>query len=195
MRRLRRLKLTISAICALLMAAAAVFAVMQAPRPNPFEPHKSLLTLQGAWDGLRYPIERNAIDRLPAISEPLISIHFHEDGQRGWGVGGGGTILATRDGGTTWQAQSSGTQAHLWSVQFLPDGQRGWAVGVGGTILSTRDGGTTWTRNPAPYQRWPAPWLYLSWLVVTGLWLLVFRALAPDRPIDRGTIAPDLESD
>jgi hypothetical protein len=80
-------------------------------------------------------------------------------------------------------------------VQFLPDGQRGWAVGVGGTILSTRDGGTTWTRNPAPYQRWPAPWLYLSWLVVTGLWLLVFRALAPDRPIDRGTIAPDLESD
>jgi hypothetical protein len=153
MRRLRRLKLTISAICALLMAAAAVFAVMQAPRPNPFEPHKSLLTLQGAWDGLRYPIERNAIDRLPAISEALISIHFHEDGQRGWVVGGDGTILATRDGGTTW------------------------------------------TRNPAPYQRWPAPWLYLSWLVVTGLWLLVFRALAPDRPIDRGTIAPDRESD
>ena len=49
-------------------------------------------------------------------------------------MGDGGTILATGDGGRTWQAQESPTVAHLLSVQF-PDQANGWAVGADGTIL------------------------------------------------------------
>jgi hypothetical protein len=58
-------------------------------------------------------------------------------------VGGGGTILRTTDGGTTWMSQSSGTKNYLYGV-FFTDSNRGTAVGVGGTILRTTDGGATW---------------------------------------------------
>ena len=78
----------------------------------------------------------------PGIAS-LRAVHF-VDGLRGWAVGSRGTILATRDGGSTWAAQPSGTWALLWSVQFAADGLHGWAVGREGTILATRDGGSTW---------------------------------------------------
>ena len=53
----------------------------------------------------------------------------------GWAVGQDGTILATQNGGETWQPQTSGTPKSLLSVQFAADWQRGWAVGQDGTIL------------------------------------------------------------
>lgn len=68
---------------------------------------------------------------------------MHTDGQRGWAVGYDGTIVHTRDGGTSWQDQASGTRASLNSITFTADGQRGWAVGYG-TILHTADGGKSW---------------------------------------------------
>jgi hypothetical protein len=74
----------------------------------------------------------------------LNSVQFAADGQRGWAVGEDGTILATKNGGETWQAQTSGTTKSLYSVQFAADGQRGWAVGQDGTILATKNGGETW---------------------------------------------------
>jgi photosystem II stability/assembly factor-like uncharacterized protein len=74
----------------------------------------------------------------------LYAVTFQDDGQRGWAVGTDGTILSTRDGGHTWQTQSSGSKSRLFAVTFSSDGQRGWAVGSEGTILSTRDGGDTW---------------------------------------------------
>ncbi len=46
-------------------------------------------------------------------------------GERGWAVGDDGTILATHDGGSTWQAQSSGTDARLASVQLMPESNSG----------------------------------------------------------------------
>ena len=55
-----------------------------------------------------------------------------------------GTILATRDGGSKWEPQSSGSKAGLSFVHFLADGQHGWAVGSEGTILATGDGGGKW---------------------------------------------------
>ena len=65
------------------------------------------------------------------------------DAERGWAVGYKGTIVATLDGGQSWQGQSSGTAASLYSVHFV-DAQRGWAVGSYGTILATLDGGQSW---------------------------------------------------
>jgi photosystem II stability/assembly factor-like uncharacterized protein len=51
--------------------------------------------------------------------------------------------LNTRDGGNTWQTQTSGSKSSLSAVTFQDDG-RGWVVGDEGTILNTRDGGDTW---------------------------------------------------
>ena len=50
-------------------------------------------------------------------------------------MGTGGTILVTRDGGQTWEAQDSGTAADLSAVAFS-DASRGWAAGEAGTVLS-----------------------------------------------------------
>ena len=53
---------------------------------------------------------------------------------------GGGTILRTDDGGTTWIRQSSGTSNSLSAVSFV-DANTGTAVGESGTILHTNTGG------------------------------------------------------
>ncbi|HEX6595562.1 MAG TPA: YCF48-related protein, partial [Acidimicrobiales bacterium] len=68
----------------------------------------------------------------------------------GWAVGGwNGFILATTDGGESWEQQDSGTNAELTGVSFV-DRNRGWAVGFNGTILSTRNGGETWSHQSSP---------------------------------------------
>ncbi len=68
----------------------------------------------------------------------------------GWAVGGwNGVIVATTDGGESWERQDSGTSTELTGVSFV-DRNRGWAVGFNGTILSTRDGGQTWSHQYSP---------------------------------------------
>src|SRR4029078_12023031 len=64
-------------------------------------------------------------------------------------VGIGGTILCTNDGGVTWIAQDSGTNAYLSVISFT-DLNTGTVVGSNGTILRTTDGGATWS------SQWPA---------------------------------------
>jgi photosystem II stability/assembly factor-like uncharacterized protein len=73
----------------------------------------------------------------------ITGIDFGDD-QHGWAVAGAGTILATADGGLTWQAQRSGVTQGLTSVCFV-DADSGWAVGYSGTIVHTADGGEHWT--------------------------------------------------
>ena len=70
-----------------------------------------------------------------------------------WAVGAGGLVLHSTDAGGTWAAQSTGTDADLWSVSFSDD-RHGWAcggpvAGAGGAIVGTTDGGATW-RNETP---------------------------------------------
>jgi photosystem II stability/assembly factor-like uncharacterized protein len=73
--------------------------------------------------------------------------------RRYWAVGDHGVILASEDGGETWQPQDSGTTASLRGVQALTDrvlfAVGGWTephTGRSrGVVLSTRDGGFTWT--------------------------------------------------
>lgn len=82
------------------------------------------------WAKWREPVERNAFLRNPAF--PITPIAFlMPDGRRGWAVGLNGRIVATEDGGATWRAQASGTQAALYAVSFVADGRRGWTVGGG----------------------------------------------------------------
>ena len=77
----------------------------------------------------------------------LNSVSF-VDADHGWAVGSGSsmggssTILATSDGGVTWQAQTSGTTDDLFSVVFV-DATHGW-LSSGGITLVTNDGGADW---------------------------------------------------
>lgn len=84
----------------------------------------------------------------------LRSVHF-VDTTNGWAVGENGTILATSNGGASWQAQTNGTTRQLESVHFV-NATTGWAVGgyrsqflhdntrAEGLIIHTTDGGATW---------------------------------------------------
>ncbi len=60
----------------------------------------------------------------------------------GWVVGfnGGGIIMKSTNGGSTWNTQVSNSAQRLLDVWFVDD-QRGWAVGVGGRIVHTGRGG------------------------------------------------------
>ncbi|MEW6220205.1 MAG: YCF48-related protein [Thermodesulfobacteriota bacterium] len=73
----------------------------------------------------------------------LLAVHFI-DARQGWIVGTWGTILATSDGGATWQEQEATTRAGRYAVQFV-DARRGWTTGdAWSSLLATSDGGATW---------------------------------------------------
>jgi photosystem II stability/assembly factor-like uncharacterized protein len=81
----------------------------------------------------------------PATGVPLLADITFPDPDHGWAVGRK-VILATADGGATWNAQTA--SSGLASVSF-PDAVHGWAVGGGnysgvGVILHTADGGLSW---------------------------------------------------
>ncbi|MCX7171408.1 MAG: YCF48-related protein [Proteobacteria bacterium] len=65
--------------------------------------------------------------------------------QRGWAVGHDGTVIATSDGGETWQVlrEEPGKDRVLLSVWF-ENLQHGFVVGQFGLVLETADGGKTW---------------------------------------------------
>ncbi len=60
----------------------------------------------------------------------------------GWAVGENGTILHTRNGGVTWESQSS--PSHLLVGVCAISGSEGYVVGDRGSILRTEDGGRVW---------------------------------------------------
>lgn len=66
------------------------------------------------------------------------------DENSGWAVGENGLILATENGGSSWNEQISNTKSKLNGVSFI-SGAIGWAVGDNGTITRTASGGTSWT--------------------------------------------------
>ncbi|MDT4290026.1 YCF48-related protein [Methylomonas sp. MO1] len=91
---------------------------------------------------------------------------FAGDGSRGWAVGVGGTVVSTTNSGGTWQAQNSNTSVNLIDIDADNEGRYAWTVGTAGTLLATSDGGEHWQDPVLPYQRYPAPWYYLSWLPI-----------------------------
>ena len=87
---------------------------------------------------------------------------------------------------------------------LLPNGH-GWAVGQHGIILYTRDGGNMWryqfqdaSRIPVlkinKVRLWPAPWYYLS-LVIIGLLVSVAATESEPAPAENVTIADQFASD
>jgi photosystem II stability/assembly factor-like uncharacterized protein len=115
--------------------------------PSPSAPRTPVVlpspddTCQGAGSGTSTVQIAGAGVAVP----PLAAVEF-ASAQQGW-VAGSGQILATSDGGQTWQAQYSGP-AKLDQVDFI-DAAHGWAVGPN-AVLTTSDGGKTWTSLPEP---------------------------------------------
>ncbi len=64
----------------------------------------------------------------------------------GWAVGGSGTILHTKDGGSRWENHRDLSDKHLWGVYFV-DANHGWIVGEAGEVLHTQNGGERWVRQ------------------------------------------------
>jgi photosystem II stability/assembly factor-like uncharacterized protein len=75
---------------------------------------------------------------------PLTSVYFIDDKQ-GWATGHDGTVLATGDGGESWQVlrEERGKERVLLSAWF-ENASHGLVVGQFGLALDTWDGGKTW---------------------------------------------------
>lgn len=82
--------------------------------------------------------------RAVPVSTPLTGVSF-ADAQHGWAVGHWGAILASSDGGDSWQIQrlSSEEDRPLFAVHFF-NARQGVAVGLWSLVLVTDDGGQTW---------------------------------------------------
>ena len=91
---------------------------------------------------------REAPEDLPLYARKIsIADKFYDvatlDNDRAFVVGYAGKILATEDGGRSWDVRPSGTKRALYDIEFV-DEMKGWVVGQDGTILHTDDGGKSW---------------------------------------------------
>lgn len=77
----------------------------------------------------------------------LFSVFF-ADHDHGWAVGGGGTILRTTDGGSSWTSQTRGSE-DLYDIHFV-DANHGRIAGANGTIFRTNNGGDSWASEDIP---------------------------------------------
>jgi photosystem II stability/assembly factor-like uncharacterized protein len=69
------------------------------------------------------------------------------DAMNGYALGEFGTVMATNDGGDTWeQREPIPNDFYPMGVDFL-DVNTGWAGGLDGIIWQTIDGGESWTRQ------------------------------------------------
>ena len=114
----------------------------------------SLLLLTANW---LLPTARAAGAWTKQRSGSLAWLHavYFLDEQKGWAVGGRGTLLSTDDGGTVWRASKRPTEDALRDVYFA-DEQNGWLVCERSIydlktkeeprtyLLRTIDGGATW---------------------------------------------------
>src|SRR5215813_13324143 len=92
---------------------------------------------------------------------------FFSDPDHGWiggatplpgeeeGIGGPSAILATTDGGSTWNAQNH-IPISILRITFV-DNSTGWASGTNGVIYNTIDGGNSWDRQRTEIEAGDGP--------------------------------------
>ncbi|WP_172203432.1 P-loop NTPase fold protein [Niveibacterium sp. COAC-50] len=111
-------------------------------------------------------------------------------GGRMFAVGESGSIFRQLQGAAQWQALSAGAVGALREIRVTAGGA-GSAVGAGGIRYTTLDGGLHWQPQGARYQRWPAPWLWVAWVVG----LLGLAAAALRRPPPQSNAVTDTAAD
>ena len=85
--------------------------------------------------------------QLEGAPRHLVGVAF-ADASHGWAVGTHGLVLATTDGGASWQTQAS-VGPNLWHVACV-DARHAWAIGPAGQLVSTTDGGASWRTRLVP---------------------------------------------
>lgn len=89
-------------------------------------------------------------DQLTNYTQPSKQFWF-VNSNTGYGIGDGGLIIKTIDGGAVWTNKSRGvTNAYLEDIKFA-DANTGFATGERGTILKTINGGINWELTQLPY--------------------------------------------
>jgi photosystem II stability/assembly factor-like uncharacterized protein len=113
----------------LLLVAGSLFAA-EGPKAPAGQPK-----FKAIWEPANFPKD---ID--------LMDVWF-VSAEEGWAVGGKNTVLHTKDGGKTWEAQLGGdsesTDRELTEVFFL-DAKNGWTRGGAEKLMRTSDGGVSW---------------------------------------------------
>ena len=74
------------------------------------------------------------------------------DERHGFVAGEFATLLATADGGATWEERELPTDKTIFGIHFATPSE-GWAVGIDGLVLHTTDAGVSWQvqhGNPEP---------------------------------------------
>jgi photosystem II stability/assembly factor-like uncharacterized protein len=109
-----------------------------------------------SWDVMQVPetvvLPDSALDTGVEPGDVNLYGLSYGDPDHAWIVGEFGVIIASTDGGRTWQQQHSPVENTLFGVRFV-DARRGWAVGIDSLILRTEDGGATWTVQQAPISQ------------------------------------------
>lgn len=132
--------------------------------------------------------------RATALEARTVVRGFHFfDAETGIGVGHGGWIARTVDGGATWNQvevpDESPSGGMLREVAFT-DAKRGWIVGDAsrpesearaGLLLSSRDGGATWRHVPTPTA---LPSLRHVTVGAGRVWIVGAGGTLLSRPID-----------
>jgi len=115
-----------------------------------------------------------------------MAAQFVSGGEQGWVSGANGIILTTTDSGKRWSAVDSKVGSTRRGLAFSDNGV-GWAVGYPPALVKTNDGGKTWEPVPWPLvnQRYPAPWFWLS-LIIVGF--CVWRSVRVDSASDKSAI-------
>lgn len=113
-----------------------------------------------------------------------------------YSTGAGSSWVATKDGRmystinewkTNQQSFSPARSSRL--AIWFSDAENGWAVGLHPALTRTRDGGKTWSIVPSPiqYSRYPAPWFWVSLLLIAWMWMRTFQTKSP--PVEKGVTA------
>ncbi len=109
------------------------------------------------WTTMRVPesvaLPESALDTGVEPGDVNLYGMSYGDADHVWVVGEFGIVIASSDGGRTWQQQRTPIESTLFGVRFI-DANRGFAVGIDSVILATTDGGATWkTVAPPVMQR------------------------------------------
>ncbi|MFO1327384.1 MAG: YCF48-related protein [Rubrivivax sp.] len=91
------------------------------------------------WSAVTLPLPSGYVAAWPFVSLGLQDLAF-ADARQGWIVGGDGLVMATSDGGLSWQRQASGTRTDLTSV-FALGPQAVWIGGARAAVLASASGG------------------------------------------------------
>lgn len=90
-------------------------------------------------------------EQKPSPVRAMLTAVDFVDEKNGWAVGHDSTIIATTDGGETWELQKFDTEIGdpFMDVAFF-DKNKGFAIGVFDMFYKTQDGGKTWVEYEEP---------------------------------------------